>query len=531
MEANIKNNAIYNTGGTGKQDNNGRPENINDLSSASLYYRSTRSDKEKISSCQAIVKGISDDGGLYVPSYIPQLEGTFAGLAKMSYRELAGFIISKFFPDFSPEEMAFCVGRAYDEKFDTAEITPLARAGDLYFLELYHGATSAFKDIALAILPHLLIKAAQKIGIEKEIVILTATSGDTGKAALESFSNVAGTKIIVFYPDKGVSLIQERHMVTQEGGNTYVCAIEGNFDDCQTGVKNIFNDREFSSLLGSRGYMLSSANSINIGRLVPQVVYYINAYLRLLEKNEIREGEEINIVVPTGNFGNILAAYYAKKMGLPVRRFLCASNENNVLYDFINTGVYDRQRELKLTMSPSMDILISSNLERLLYDLCEKDTAVLSGFFDGLSKKGSFSISEDMKEKINDFWGGFATESQTLQAINQAFSQHGYLIDTHTAVGYHVYNDYRESTSDRTKTVIASTASPFKFPRSVLKAISPDAGEYENLDELSMLDKLSEISHIQIPKPLRELGNKKILHRNLCSVSQMKDFIKKALDL
>ncbi len=496
-----------------------------------LYYSSTRNSSKRITSSQAIVNGIAGDGGLYVPSFIPALDRPFEELIEMDYRQLACYIIGKFLPDFTEQELKSCVDKAYDKKFDTDKIAPLVKVGGLYFLELYHGATSAFKDMALSLLPHLLTAAAKKTGIEKEIVILTATSGDTGKAALESFSNVSGTKIIVFYPSKGVSLIQERQMVTQEGDNAFVCAIEGNFDDAQTGVKNIFADKDFNALISRSGYMLSSANSINIGRLIPQVVYYMNAYIRLIERSEIEQGQEINIVVPTGNFGNILAAYYAKRMGLAVKRFLCASNENNVLYDFINTGVYDKKRELKLTMSPSMDILISSNLERLLYELCNKDAGILSGLYSNLSKTGRFSISEDMKEKIADFWGGFATESQTLEAIAQAYNKYGYLMDTHTSVAYYVYNDYAESTSDKTKTVIASTASPFKFPGAVLKAICADGGQHKSLDEISMLELLSEISGIEIPVPLKDIANKKVIHNNLCSVGKMKDFVKSSLNL
>ncbi|MBN1298638.1 MAG: threonine synthase [Actinobacteria bacterium] len=498
---------------------------------AELFYTSTRGKAHRITSSQAIVKGIADDGGLYVPSFIPALDLPMTELIKMDYRGLACYVLGKFLTDFTPEEIRICVARAYDDKFDSGDIAPLVKAGDAYFLELYHGATSAFKDMALSLLPHILTIAAKKSGIKKEIVILTATSGDTGKAALESFANVEGSRIIVFYPDKGVSLIQERQMITQEGKNVFVSAIKGNFDDAQTGVKNIFNDREILKLAEGGNYIFSSANSINIGRLIPQIVYYINSYLRLLERNEIKECNDINIVVPTGNFGNILAAYYAKKMGLPVQRFLCASNENNVLYDFINTGSYDRKRELKLTMSPSMDILISSNLERLLYDICDGDTDLLKGLYESLLNNGSFSINQQMRERMSDFWGGFANEEQTLSAIKKAFYSYGYLMDTHTAVGYYVYDDYKEITSDMTKTVIASTASPFKFPHSVLKAISKNPEEYENLDEFSMLDKLSETAHQEIPYPLKNIANKKILHHNICDISEMKDFVKKSLDI
>ena len=496
-----------------------------------ILYTSTRNNQEKITSAQAIVKGIAPDGGLYVPEQIPSIDKPFSELVKMDYRQLSFYIMSKFLTDFTSEELDFCISRAYDEKFDNALIAPLVKVDNMFFLELYHGATAAFKDMALSVLPYLLTTAAKKTAIDKDIVILTATSGDTGKAALESFSNVQGTKIIVFYPNKGVSLIQERQMTTQQGNNTFVCAIEGNFDDAQTGVKNIFNDKDFNELAEKKNYLFSSANSINIGRLIPQIVYYVHAYLRLLQTGEIVEGEEINVVVPTGNFGNILASYYASQMGLPVSRFICASNENNVLYDFINTGVYNKNRQLKLTVSPSMDILISSNLERLIYDLCEKDCLKLVELFDSLAKTGTFSIEEAMKDKLVAFWGGYATEAQTFKAIKQVYQENKYLIDTHSAVGYFVYKEYLESTSDRTKTVIASTASPFKFPGSVLKAISNDFSAYENLDEFEILLKLSEATGLQIPKPLKGIGEKHILHNNICSIPDMKQFVAKVLGL
>jgi len=496
-----------------------------------ILYTSTRSDTEKITSAQAIIKGIAPDGGLYVPERIPVIDLPFSELVKMDYRQLSLYIMSKFLTDFTHEELDFCISHAYDKKFDNALIAPLVKVGKMFFLELYHGATAAFKDMALSVLPYLLTTALKKSDIKKEIVILTATSGDTGKAALESFSDVAGTKVIVFYPDGKVSPIQERQMTTQEGINTFVCAIEGNFDDAQTAVKNIFSDRDFNERAEKMNYQFSSANSINIGRLIPQVAYYVYAYLRLMQAGEIVEGEEINVVVPTGNFGNILAAYYAKEMGLPIRRFICASNENNVLYDFINTGVYNKNRKLKLTASPSMDILVSSNLERLIYDLCERDSSKLAGLFESLSKTGTFSIDESMMDKLVSFWGGYATETQTFEAIGQAYRDHKYLIDTHSAVGYYVYKDYLESTSDRTKTVIVSTASPFKFPGSVLKAINEDFSVNKNLDEFEMLSKLSEISGIKIPKSLEGIGEKQILHDSVYSIGDMKQFIARVLGL
>jgi threonine synthase len=377
----------------------------------------------------------------------------------------------------------------------------------------------------------MLTLAAKKLGIKKEIVILTATSGDTGKAALESFSDVPGTRIIVFYPDDGVSLIQERQMVTQEGGNTSVCSIEGNFDDAQNGVKNIFNDREFRRICIEKDFMFSSANSINIGRLLPQIIYYVNSYLRLLDIGEIDQGEEINIVVPTGNFGNILAAYYSRCMGIPVKKLICASNANNVLYDFINTGVYNRMRRLKTTISPSMDILISSNLERLIYDICDRDSRKLRKLFNDLIEIGIFSIEPGMKKKMGLFRGGFATDPQTISAIEDCYNRYDYLIDTHTAVGYYVYNCYREETADKTKTVMASTASPFKFPASVFRAIAADTEKEIKLNEFELLYKISEITGLKIPSPLQGIGEKKIVHNNSCRVDGMKDFVAGALGI
>lgn len=489
-----------------------------------LYYKSTRSEKERILSSRAIVNGIAGDGGLYVPESLPAIDLPFSKLLKMSFKELAYFIIRKFLTDFTEDELRFCIEKAYDEKFDTPEIAPIVKKDDVFFLELYHGATAAFKDMALSILPYLLTAAVKKTGIEKEIVILTATSGDTGKAALESFSDVEGTKIIVFYPNKGVSLIQERQMVTQTGKNTFVVAIEGNFDDAQTGIKNIFNDKAFNELINKNNYMFSSANSINIGRLIPQIIYYINSYLRMIEMGEVQEEQKINITVPTGNFGNILASYYSRAMGLPVNKFICASNENNVLYDFITTGIYDRRRKLKLTLSPSMDILISSNLERLIYDICGRDSLKLIGFIKNLENSGAFKITEDMMSKLMDFWSDFATDEQTIVAIRDAYQNLGYLIDTHTAVAYFVYKRYLAGTQDKTKTILVSTASPFKFPSSVMKAIQ---GEYfkNNPDEFQLLDRLSALTGLPVPKPLKDIGNKKILHNRLCRKEEMKDVV------
>jgi len=493
-----------------------------------LYYKSTRSSKEKILPSRAIVNGIAGDGGLYIPSSFPKIDKPFGQLKEMDYRQLAFYIMKKYLTDFSDEELKSCVDSAYDAKFDSPLIAPLTKAGEVFFLELYHGLTLAFKDMALSILPHILKVSVSKLNIGKDIIILTATSGDTGKAALEGFANVDGTKIIVFYPKEGVSQIQERQMTTQEGNNTYVIAIEGNFDDAQTGVKRIFNDKEFNRILNNNGYMFSSANSINIGRLIPQIVYYIYAYVKLLKLGEISSGEKINVVVPTGNFGNILSSYYAKKMGLPINKFICASNENNVLYDFINTGIYDKQRELKVTSSPSMDILISSNLERLLYDLCDNDAGMVNGLIGELNKSGRYEINSKMKNKLGNFYGEFTTDSETIEAIREVFKDFNYLIDTHTAVGYDVYKKYIKATGDKTKTVIASTASAFKFPESIIGAID---SKFRVSDKFALIERMAEITNKTIPKGIKDIGRRKILHNTVCKQEQMKSVISEILDL
>jgi len=487
-----------------------------------LFYRSTRGTDNRIESSRAIVRGIATDGGLYVPEAVPQIDLPMDSLSRMNYGELALYIMSKFLTDFKEEELKYCIMKAYDKKFDDPRIAPLLEKGGAFFLELFHGPTLAFKDMALSILPYLLKIAADKNSIDKEIVILTATSGDTGKAALEGFTGVEGTKIIVFYPKDGVSKIQERHMTTQAGDNTYVVAIEGNFDDAQRGVKEIFSDRIFNEALNKSGYILSSANSINIGRLVPQVVYYVYTYLSLRRSGKIGSGEMINIAVPTGNFGNILAAYYAKKMGLPVGKLICASNENNVLYDFINTGIYDKKRKLIVTSSPAMDILVSSNLERLLYDISGGDARIINNLVGDLNKKGEFKITSDMKNKLVDFYGGFATDKETFETIKYVFDDFNYLIDTHTAVGYNVYRKYLDDSGDKSKTVIVSTASPFKFPGSVARAIDE---KYTGMDEFSLLKVLSEISGLKVPHAIKDIGSREILHSTVCKTSQMKDVI------
>ncbi|MCX7884865.1 MAG: threonine synthase [Caloramator sp.] len=491
-----------------------------------MYYKSTRGDKNFITSSLAIIKGIADDGGLYVPEYIPEIDKSMDELKNMTYKQLCFYILKKFLTDFEDEELLECIDRAYDKKFSKDSMVYLENCDNMNFLELYHGPTLAFKDIALSLLPHILSVSMKKNKIDKEVVILTATSGDTGKAALEAFSKVEGTKIIAFYPQNGVSDIQKRQMITQEGDNTFVCAIKGNFDDAQGKVKDIFNDKDFNDYLNKNGYILSSANSINIGRLLPQIVYYFYGYLELLRRNEITIKDSVNIVVPTGNFGNILAAYYAKRMGLNINKLICASNDNNVLYDFFRTGIYDIKRNFKLTNSPSMDILISSNLERLLYEISGRDDKVVKNLMESLNEKKEYEIEDKMRQNLSEFYAGFATEDEVLYSIHEIYKSYSYLIDTHTAVAYDVYKKYVKDTFDLRKTIIASTASPYKFAESVLNALKVDA---KDVDEFNTLELLSKVTEIEVPKNIKELKNKEIIHKASCDKNQMKDVVKSFL--
>ena len=494
----------------------------------SLFYKSTRDDSVKVTASQAILKGLAPDGGLFVPESIPSFDKSLEELSKMSYKEVAYEVMKLMLDDFTEEELKACIDKAYDEKFDTDVIAPLVKADGAYYLELFHGATIAFKDMALSILPHLLITSAKKNDVHNEIVILTATSGDTGKAALAGFADVKGTRIIVFYPKNGVSPIQEKQMVTQKGDNTYVIGIKGNFDDAQTGVKKIFGDKELEKEMAEAGFQFSSANSINIGRLVPQIVYYVYAYTRLLADGEIKAGDKINAVVPTGNFGNILAAFYAKHMGLPINKLICASNENKVLYDFFTTGEYDRNREFVLTTSPSMDILISSNLERLIYRIAGDDAEANKKMMEELSKDGKYSITPEMKAKLADFYGNYASEEETAAIIKKIYEETGYVMDTHTAVAASVYEKYKKETKDDNVTVIASTASPFKFTRSVMNAIDP---KYDSMGDFELVDELSKIGNVKVPNAIEEIRNAEIRHNNLCEVAGMKDIVKKFLGM
>ncbi len=488
-----------------------------------VLYSSTRNSEPKFTASQAILKGLGDDGGVFVPDHIPALSCSMRDLAGKSYQEVAYEVMKLFFTDFTEEELKNCIERAYDSKFDTEEIAPLVEAEGTYYLELFHGATIAFKDMALSILPHLMITSAKKNQVENEIVILTATSGDTGKAALAGFAGVEGTKIIVFYPKNGVSPIQERQMVTQKGDNTFVVGIRGNFDDAQTGVKALFNDRELAQEMAAAGLQFSSANSINIGRLVPQVVYYVYAYAKLFQEERIAEGEKINVVVPTGNFGNILAAFYARQMGVPIGKLICASNENKVLYDFFATGTYDRNREFVLTTSPSMDILISSNLERLIYRIAGEDAQKNAALMDSLARTGVYEITEQMREQLADFYGNYADEAETAGRIRQMYENTGYVLDTHTAVASAVYQKYRESSKDETVTVIASTASPFKFTRSVMNAID---GKYDAMSDFELVDELARIGRLDVPNAIAEIRTAPVVHDNICDKTEMKAVVK-----
>lgn len=499
-----------------------------------MEYTSTRDNSLSVSAAYAIKTGLAPDGGLFVPKSFPRVFGEeLSELAQLSYAERATKILEKFLTDFSSEELSECTRSAYNkDKFETDEIAPLYQmTEDVYFLELWHGPTCAFKDMALQILPHFLKKSVVKTGETKEVVILVATSGDTGKAALEGFKDVNGTRIIVFYPENGVSDIQKRQMVTQEGNNVDVAAVIGNFDDAQSGVKKIFGDKEYAQVLERNNFMLSSANSINWGRLVPQIVYYFSAYCNLLKYDEIKLGDPVNFVVPTGNFGNILAAYYAKEMGLPIGKLICASNENNVLTDFIRTGVYDKNRPFKTTGSPSMDILISSNLERLLYHATGRDDAQVAAWMKELSETGRYEVSDSVKEKIQElFYGGFCDDAATEKTIAETNVEHGYVMDTHTAVAKCVYDAYRKETGDETKSVIVSTASPFKFSNRVLGAVAGQEA-LAGLDEFEMLEALAEKTDLTIPVPLAGLKSKAIIFNATCEKTEMYEVVSHMLNL
>lgn len=483
------------------------------------FYESTRNKKDVITPCNAILQGLSEDGGLFVLRDLKNLDLDVSSLVNKSYFEIAESVLRLFLSDFSDEEIKACVHNAYANKFSTEEITPLIELNDGYILELFNGPTSAFKDVGLSMLPQLTKTALKKSDIKEDILILTATSGDTGKAALEGFKDVDRCKIIVFYPNHGVSTVQEAQMKTQEGKNVCVCAMEGNFDDAQSGIKEIFVDAAFKKQLAEKNIKLSSANSINIGRLVPQMVYYFYAYVKLVEKNKIKVGDKVNFVVPTGNFGNILAGYYAKQIGLPVNKLVCASNDNNVLYDFINTGVYDRQRDFLKTISPSMDILISSNLERLLYYMSGEDNAYIKSIMDDLSTKGKYEVTPEILKQIQEaFIAGYCTNEETKKTIREVYEKDHYLLDPHTAVAYKVFKENKDTICP---SVILSTASPYKFTKSVYDSLE----ETLDVDEFTLMKKLNEMSGVKVPENLKDLDQKAILHENLIEKSEMRDFV------
>lgn len=487
-----------------------------------MKYVSTRNKNISVCPSEAVVNGIADDGGLYMFSDLDGIKIDYKELIGKSTFEIASKVIGTLIDDFSPEEMDELVSRAYTGKFETEDLTPIVKVGDKYVLELFRGPTSAFKDVALSMLPQLLCASAKKNGITDKIVILTATSGDTGKAALAGFMNVEGTEIIVFYPESGVSEVQKAQMVTQEGNNVCVCAVKGNFDDAQTGVKNIFTKVGSEKIFEGKGVRLSSANSINIGRLAPQVVYYFKAYSDLVSKGDISVGDEVNFCVPTGNFGNILAGYLAKKMGLPVGKLICASNENNVLTDFFKTGEYNRCRPFKKTVSPSMDILISSNLERLLYLESGCDNQYVSSLMKDLSISGRYEITGVMKESLDaQFFAEYCDDKSTESTISEVYSKYGYLCDTHTAVAWNVAEKYCAKTADTRPTVVLSTASPFKFPASVASAIGMDGLD----NEFELMENLSKFSGVEIPKGLCDLGSRQVKHTDVCNKNEMMKFV------
>lgn len=497
-----------------------------------MLFVSTRGKTDIVSSAHAITRGLAGDGGLFVPQHIPQMRmGDIKAMAKKPYTERAIDVLLKFLTDYSEDELRQCVTQAYaPEKFGGENTVPLVQVNaSTGVLELWHGPTSAFKDMALQLLPHLLTKAMQKTGETKKVVILVATSGDTGKAALEGFADVEGTEIIVFYPSEGVSDIQKRQMTTQPGKNVRVFAIEGNFDDAQRGVKEIFGDEELGRELAEKGYVFSSANSINWGRLVPQIVYYFSAYVDAVQAGKIAYGDPVNFVVPTGNFGDILAGYYAKLMGLPVDRLLCASNSNNVLTDFINTGVYDRRREFYKTISPSMDILVSSNLERLLYNITENDAERVSEYMAQLNNEGFYKIeSEDLKKIQRQFFGAWVDEVETKEAIGRIYNDYGYLMDTHTAVAWRAMEKYRFLTSDETYTIVLSTASPYKFANSVLSALM-DAAVPAGSDPFELLHKLHAKTDVPVPPRMLALETMPVLHTSVIKASEMEETVKNNL--
>lgn len=479
-----------------------------------MRFISTRGGEVNVSSSTAIINGISSDGGLYVPEEFPNLYEKIKDKKNLEYEEISFEVIKEFFTDFTYDEIKFAIDKSYKNRFKVVE--------ENGFLELYHGPTSAFKDAALLFLPQIMKLAKEKENINDEIIILAATSGDTGKAALEGFSDIDGFKVLVYYPKDGVSQVQKMQMLTQKGSNVKVVGIKGDFDEAQRGVKEIFGDNEFKEKMLSKGIRISSANSINIGRLIPQIIYYFYGYFQLVNKQKINLGDKINVVVPTGNFGNILAAYYAKEMGLPIAKFICASNENKVLTDFFNEGIYDKRRDLILTESPSMDILVSSNLERLLFEASGRDCDEIKNLMKELNQNGVYSISEKSKGFLKNFYGNYANTKEVYKAIKDLYEKEGYLIDTHTAVGYVVLNKYIESTGDTTPYLIASTASPYKFPRSIANALGLDINKDNDFE---VINTLNDFCGINVPNNLKHLDKQRVLHDNICSINDMRQVL------
>lgn len=492
-----------------------------------LVYQSTRDEKNTVTASQAILQGLATDGGLFTPVSYPQVELDFDTLKDASYQEVAKLVLSAFLDDFTAEELDYCISHAYDSKFDTPAIAPLVKLDGQYNLELFHGSTIAFKDMALSILPYFMTTAAKKHGLENKIVILTATSGDTGKAAMAGFADVPGTEIIVFYPKDGVSKVQELQMTTQTGDNTYVIAIDGNFDDAQTNVKHMFNDEALRDKLAANKMQFSSANSMNIGRLVPQVVYYVYAYAQLVKTDQITAGEKVNFTVPTGNFGNILAAFYAKQIGLPVGKLICASNENNVLTDFFKTHVYDKKREFKVTTSPSMDILVSSNLERLIFHLLGNDALKTKELMESLVATGQYQLSDFDADILDLFAAAYADEAETAAEIKRVYEASDYIEDPHTAVASAVYQKYRTQTGDTAKTVIASTASPYKFPVVAVEAVTGETG----LGDFEALEKLHALSGVPVPPAVDGLETAPVRHRTSVAAQDMQAAVEDYLGL
>ena len=487
-----------------------------------MIFRSTRGQAPEMDLSGAVIQGIAPDKGLYVPVEFPKLEKSWADYAAMDYKTLAAEVLRPYAGEFTEEELKACIDGAYTDKFEAEDVVPLVRAGGADFLELYHGPTAAFKDMALALMPYFMTTAMAKKQEDKTVCILVSTSGDTGMAALKGFEDVPGTCIIVFFPDHAVSPVQEQQMRTATGSNTYVTSIFGNFDDAQTTQKAILNDRPFGEEIGALGYRFSAANSMNVGRLLPQVAYYVWAYAQMVKNGRVKIGEPINICVPSGNFGNILSAYYAMQMGVPVNKLICASNKNKVLTDFFNTGFYDARREFYVTNSPSMDIIISSNLERLLYHLGGCDDAAVRAMMDSLTENKCYEATDAVKAGLSGFAAGYATEEEILAAIGGIYASDHYLMDTHTAVAYKVWREYAQKTGDDTPAVIASTASPYKFAAAVSGAIGLPKAD----DEFAAIEALSKASGVPVPYGLKDLKNRKILHAGAIPREEMKDFVR-----